>query len=101
MVVVGKLKACFPHSQTDFVEFFRYPPVVVQRLTVLGGDPRDYQVLVTDDRRQLEAALRDQGTWHTECDWDTMNKWEKDFENLNPRLQRWLRRVKPYRYADK
>lgn len=54
-----------------------------------------------DDRKQLRAALRDQGTWHTECDWDTMNKWEKDFDNLNPRLQRWLRRAKPYRYAEK
>ena len=54
-----------------------------------------------DDRKQLRAALKDQGTWHTECDWDTMNKWEKNFDTLNPRLKRWLRRAKPYRYADK
>jgi len=54
-----------------------------------------------DDRKQLRAALRDQGTWHTECDWDTMNKFEKNFDSQNPRIQRWLRRAKPYRYADK
>jgi len=52
-----------------------------------------------DDRKQLRAALRDQGTWHTTCDWDTMNKWEKQYDTLNPRLQGWLRRAKPYRYA--
>jgi hypothetical protein len=52
-----------------------------------------------DDRKQLRAALRDQGSWHTTCDWDTMNKWEKKYDTLNPRLQGWLRRAKPYRYG--
>ncbi|MBT7068972.1 MAG: hypothetical protein HN919_21930 [Verrucomicrobia bacterium] len=51
-----------------------------------------------DDLGQLEGAIRDQGRWHTTCDWDTMNKWEKKYDTLNPRLQGWLRRAKPYRY---
>lgn len=60
---------------------------------MLAGPP------APDDAEQLEAALRDQGRWHTSCDWDTMNKWEKNFDSLNHRLKRWLHRAKPYRYA--
>ncbi len=60
---------------------------------MLAGPP------APDDLGQLQSAIRDQGRWHTTCDWDTMNKWEKKYDTLNPRVQGWLRRAKPYRYA--
>ena len=53
-----------------------------------------------DDMGQLKAAMELQKRWQTSTDdWDTVHKYEKQYEQLNPVLQRWLRRVKPYRFA--
>ena len=55
----------------------------------------------TDALDQAFAALEQQQKWLlTTDDWLTRNREEKDFEQKNPLVKRWLRRVKPYRYAN-
>ena len=52
-----------------------------------------------DDLAQLKSALKLQTQWQTSTDdWDTEHKLEKNYETRNPIIQRWLKRVKPYRY---
>jgi hypothetical protein len=54
-----------------------------------------------DHLKQLRAALKLQhpSQWlFTTDDWKTEHKLEKDFENKNKRIHRWMKRVKPYRY---
>ncbi|MBT7068510.1 MAG: hypothetical protein HN919_19605 [Verrucomicrobia bacterium] len=53
-----------------------------------------------DDWNQLQQAVELQKHWQTStADWDTVHKYEKEYDQLNPVLQRWLRRVKPYRFS--
>jgi hypothetical protein len=55
----------------------------------------------TDELDQAFAALELQPKWLlTTDDWLTMSREEKNFEQQTPLVKRWLRRVKPYRYAD-
>jgi len=54
-----------------------------------------------DDLRQLGFALKLQhpSQWlFTTDDWNTEHKLEEDLENKNAHVQRWMKRVKPYRY---
>ncbi len=54
-----------------------------------------------DDLKQLKTAVNWQKRWYTSTsDWDTEHRQEKDYENRNHRIKRWLRRIKPYRYGD-
>ena len=55
----------------------------------------------TDQLDQALPALELQPQWLlTTDDWLTMSREEKNFEQKPPLVKRWLRRVKPYRYAD-
>ena len=46
-------------------------------------------------------AAKLQQLWHTSTgDWDTRQKYEENYDQLNPVMKRWLRRVKPYRYGE-
>ena len=63
---------------------------------VLGPDS-------VDDLKQLRFALKLQAPsqWLvTTDDWNTKHKLEEDLENKNEHVQRWMKRVKPYRYGD-
>jgi hypothetical protein len=63
---------------------------------VLGPDS-------VDDIKQLRFALKLQqpSQWlFTTDDWNTEHKLEEDLENKNEHVQRWMKRVKPYRYGD-
>jgi len=54
-----------------------------------------------DDLAQLKTAANWQKRWYTSTsDWDTKHRQEKDYENRNSRIKRWLKRIKPYRYGD-
>jgi hypothetical protein len=56
---------------------------------------------VHEDEEVLQRVLdAQQGKWVTEIDWDSRLKFEKEhpFEELLPHQQRWLKRVKPYKY---
>jgi hypothetical protein len=54
-----------------------------------------------DDMKQLQEAVEGQQTWYTSpADWDTYHDEEKDFENRNHRIKRWMKRIKPYRYGE-
>ncbi|MHC4248460.1 MAG: LamG domain-containing protein, partial [Planctomycetota bacterium] len=54
-----------------------------------------------DDLKQLKTAVDWQKRWYTSTsDWDTEHRQEKDYEDRNHRIKRWLRRIKPYRYGD-
>ena len=56
-----------------------------------------------DDLKQLRFALKLQAPsqWLvTTDDWNTKHKLEEDLENKNEHVQRWMKRVKPYRYGD-
>ena len=53
-----------------------------------------------DSLGQMEAAAKTQKLWYTTTDdWDTHQRYEEDYEQLNPTMKRWLQRVKPYRYS--
>jgi hypothetical protein len=62
--------------------------------SVLGPDS-------VDDLQQLGSALKRQhpSQWlFTTDDWNTKHKLEEDLENKNKHVQRWMKRIKPYRY---
>ena len=55
-----------------------------------------------DQLDQVRAVVELQPQWLlTTDDWDTLNREEKQYESKNPNVQRWLKRVKPYRYDNK
>ena len=55
-----------------------------------------------DQLDQIRAVVELQQQWLlTTDDWDTLNREEKQYEKKNPNVQRWLKRVKPYRYDKK
>ena len=59
-------------------------------------------VSTQDKLDQVRAVVELQPQWLlTTDDWDTFNREEKQYENKNPNVQRWLKRVKPYRYDKK
>jgi hypothetical protein len=63
--------------------------------SVLGPDS-------VDDLQQQGSALKLQqpSQWlFTTDDWNTEHKLEEDLENKNEHVQRWMKRVKPYRYG--
>ena len=89
-------------DETDMVNmaayFRRYYIIQPQRLDDALGDTMAGQGAV-DDLSQLKSAITLQTQWQTSTDdWDTEHKLEKDYETRNPIIQRWLKRVKPYRY---
>jgi len=54
-----------------------------------------------DTLGQMTTAARVQQLWYTSTDdWDTGQKYEENYDQLNPVMKRWLRRVKPYRYGE-
>ena len=59
-------------------------------------------VSTQDKLDQVRAVVELQPQWLlTPDDWDTFNREEKQYEKKNPNVQRWLKRVKPYRYDKK
>ncbi len=91
------------HSdETDMVNgaayFRRFYTIQPQRLDEAIGGTLAGEGAV-DDLAQLKSAIKLQTQWQTSTDdWDTEHKLEKDYETRNPIVQRWLKRVKPYRY---
>jgi hypothetical protein len=54
-----------------------------------------------DSLDQMTAAAKIQQLWYTSTDdWDTRQKYEEEYEELNPVMKRWLQRVKPYRFGE-
>jgi hypothetical protein len=78
--------------------YFSLAPITLSRAiasTTIG-------VSTHDQLDQIRAVVELQQQWLlTTDDWDTFNREEKQYENKNPNVQRWLKRVKPYRYDKK
>ena len=54
-----------------------------------------------DSLGQMKAAAKIQQIWFTSTDdWETRQRYEEEYEQLNPIMKRWLQRVKPYRYSE-
>ena len=54
-----------------------------------------------DSLGQMKDAAKIQQIWYTStADWETRQRYEEEYEQLNPIMKRWLQRVKPYRYSD-
>ncbi len=53
-----------------------------------------------DTLGQMTTAAKLQQLWYTSTDdWDTRQKYEENYDQLNPAMKRWLQRVKPYRFG--
>ena len=82
-------------------QYFRYYYSVRSYTVARAMADTNIGTTTTDALDQAFAALEQQPKWLlTTDDWLTRNREEKDFEQKNPLVKRWLRRVKPYRYAD-
>ncbi|MDE0839301.1 MAG: hypothetical protein OSB41_09635, partial [Kiritimatiellae bacterium] len=81
-----------------FRRYYSLAPQSISRAiasTVIG-------VSTHDKLDQIRAVVELQPQWLlTTDDWDTFNREEKQYEKKNPNVQRWLKRVKPYRYDKK
>ena len=54
-----------------------------------------------DTLGQMTTAAKLQQHWQTSTDdWDTRQKYEENYDQLNPVMKGWLRRVKPYRFGE-
>ena len=85
-------------QDTDYLRCFmatRYENLSRAIANTLPGPPP------SEDVKQLATAFELQKKWLTSCkDWETRHAYEINFESKNWRLKRWLRRIKPYRYAE-
>ena len=83
------------------VEKIDYKRIHFNNLAEHMADQLASDIEPPDSLGQMKAAAKIQQIWFTSTDdWETRQRYEEEYEQLNPIMKRWLQRVKPYRYSE-